>query len=480
MPKKVIPASELEALHKSLRQLKHGQKEEREAVFRAYRVYGSKRTLSRRLQEAYGRVRKVREDAGETSELLLKCADLVAKQKLKAQRISGRWISTSRAIEMLLKEGKIPENAGVSVNSVNRLIKEQKLLEVRKSHEIVGAPYPFFRHFWDCSGSICLRSVSFDPAIVETCPANHSEYTKNHRKEALGRKQLFLIGLVDAFSGFLMCEYLATPGVNSFQVSDFLLRQWKRWGRPDFVSHDRGSENFGAVDNLLMTLGIDRIKSKAGNSKANGAIERAFRTIWADFESSLVLEKGLGFRMKLEELNETFQKWLGEVYNARASRMGGRDVSRAEVYANGVQQGDLRQVDEHITVPTVEFRKLINVGRGCVQWHKDLYEIEHSQHLTSGEVQVFCSDGSPLFILNDKEERINLTRHVPKTGLEFLDFKKSSGVSPEKKWNVILLSLGFTESQLASEIGEIEIRGIKQKLDEHPTEMLIEEIKEML
>ena len=476
MTSKAIPQTDLEHLQKQLSQLKHGQKEERKAIFNSYRIYGSQRTLSRLLQKNYGRQRKVRVDSGESSELLLKSSKLVAEKKLEAQRLTTRWISTERAIQLLQKDGKLPWGAKISPNSVNRLIKSKGLLEIKRSHEVMGAPYPFFKHFFDCSGSTTFKTVSFDPPVVETVFANHSQAEKNHPEQ--GRRKLYLFALVDAFSGFLMMEYRTTPAPTSYQMAEFLLKNWKTWGKPDFITSDNGSENFGTVENLLKTLEIGRIKSKPGNPRGRGAVERVFRTVFQDFEAPFLMEEGLGKQFPLEELNQRLQRWLEESYNSKRSRMGGTKTSRFEIYVGSGQVSETRQVNSNVTTPMVLIRKVLRIGRGSISFKGELYEFEESNSDHLEEVEVFVLNQTPQFVITENSEKVILRKYSGNHGTEFLDFNPTSEI--KSKWEIALVSLGLTERQLINQIGEELTKNYILKSEKITLEDLLKEFRGIL
>jgi hypothetical protein len=94
----------------------------------------------------------------------------------------------------------------------------------------LGSPHPNFKHVFDCSGSCCLRTVDFENGIVQTTPAMDSNAEKNHPDTEKGRRRLYLFGLVDSYSGYLVAKYFAIPAPNSTAMSQFLLETWQNTG----------------------------------------------------------------------------------------------------------------------------------------------------------------------------------------------------------------------------------------------------------
>jgi hypothetical protein len=320
--RRVVPTTVLDQLWRQLEDLPTRASSQRSAIFASFRAYGSERTLQRRLQLRFGRQRAQRGDAGQPTPAAEHTATLVADLKRKAFHLSVRWISTEAAIRQLQDEGRLG-NAQVSTSAVNRAIQVKEILTVRRSFEVVGSPASGFKHYADCSGSCVFRCVDFSvpDAVVETTPALDSSAAKNHPEAVADRRQLYLIAVVDSYSGYVTAEYHAMPAVNSWAVAAYLLRAWRTMGVPQWLLTDNGSEFKGAVDPLLASLGVGRVKSRARTPWARGQIEHVFRTIFSGFEVPLLMRVGVGARMPLSELNAQLAAWLAQGYNDRPARI---------------------------------------------------------------------------------------------------------------------------------------------------------------
>jgi transposase InsO family protein len=240
----------------------------------------------------------------------------VAKSKLSAFAMSGRWISTENALGLLVESGELPAEALPSDSTINHRIAALGLLEVRRSHEVLQAPAPHALHLADTSGSACFRTVDFsDEVTVEATPAMDSAATKNH-PEAAGRRRLYVFGVVDSHSGCLWAEYRACVAPNSWAMADFLLSVWRRSCVPLHLKTDNGAENRGALENLTRALGVERVRCRPHHPQSRGGIERTFRSIFQSFEAPLLMRLGVGARMPLADLNQRLQEWLESSYNA--------------------------------------------------------------------------------------------------------------------------------------------------------------------
>ena len=313
-------------LYSALRSLPRGQSEARSALFRNYAAYGSERTLQRHLVVQFGRRRERRSDAGKVSPVTTEIAEMVAERKIQAFALSGRWISTENAVKNLQKAGKVTGTNLPSICAINHAIKAQNLLEVRHSYDVLHAQNPHDLHVADSSGSLVFRTVEFgDDPIVETTPANDSSSYRNH-PENTGRRQVFLCGMVDSHSGYLWAEYMCLPGPSSWAMAGFLLNSWRNSCIPKHFLTDHGSENAGAVENLVTALGINRLRTKPRNPHGRGIIERAWRTLWQSFETPLILREGVGKRYTLSQLNAMLREWLQTDYNSKPGRLSCKSI----------------------------------------------------------------------------------------------------------------------------------------------------------
>jgi len=404
------------------------------------------------LQRRFGRCRALRKDAGAASPLLEKAAAQVASKKLEAFGLTGRWISTETAQRLAAQEGILPSEGLPAASSVNALIAARKLLEVRRSHEVIHAPAAHALHVADCSGSACFRTVEFaDDSVIEATPAQDSTAEKNHGNK--GRRRCYLFAVVDSHSGCLWTEYQSCVGPTSHAMAEFLLRTWRRSCVPVHLLTDNGAETRGAVDNLVRALGIKRLASRPRRPQARGVIERCFRSIFQAFEAPLLLELGVGSRLLVSDLNGRLQQWLGATYNAAPSRLDttGR-VSRYDRSQQGFHQ---RQVPESLIVPQVVMRQIQPIGKGCIRFGRSLYG--SMKVLPFGAVlPVLVSGEQALAVLTEDGEQIPLALYVSRTGFEFADDDK-----PPSQWREALVALGVDERHLVEELGADAVVAIK-------------------
>lgn len=94
---------------------------------------------------------------------------------------------------------------------------------------------------------------------------------------------------VDCFSKWV--EIKPLPSKHSFRVAEWFYNDvLARWGKPKFVRSDNGTEWGSVFALLLQDWGIKHHHITVGNSKANGLVERAIRTIKQIIRKGLSLE----------------------------------------------------------------------------------------------------------------------------------------------------------------------------------------------
>lgn len=69
------------------------------------------------------------------------------------------------------------------------------------------------------------------------------------------------------------------PSKQSWRTAKALYELVARWGKPSWITTDNGMEFAGQFKLLCQALGITHRQITVGNSRANGQVERAIRTI---------------------------------------------------------------------------------------------------------------------------------------------------------------------------------------------------------
>ena len=88
----------------------------------------------------------------------------------------------------------------------------------------------------------------------------------------------YLAVAVDCLSKWI--EATPLPSKHAFRTAEWLYKDiLARWGKPDWVRTDNGTEWEADFGKLLGEWKIQHIKTTVGNSKGNGQVERAIRTV---------------------------------------------------------------------------------------------------------------------------------------------------------------------------------------------------------
>ena len=69
------------------------------------------------------------------------------------------------------------------------------------------------------------------------------------------------------------------PSLHSWRAAEFLYDLVSCWGKPRWVRTDNGAEYRGSFEKLCKGLAIVHHRITAGNSKANGQVERVIHLL---------------------------------------------------------------------------------------------------------------------------------------------------------------------------------------------------------
>jgi hypothetical protein len=303
---RTVPVTELFQMVDQFRGIPARSKSLRDQFFTAYRHIGGRRFLYSLLQPFLDTGRR-NPRKGNVDPTTLVIAQKVATEKIRLYGLSARMPSTELVLDVLRQRGEL-ENAGtVSCSYVNTIIRKHALL--RDLHETphvhVGCPGVRFCHFADSTGSMVLKLRN--DGRVEIGPAMDSRYLKNHQYEYAGRRSVYYVTFVDQYSGYVYGDVVTIN--NSAEAARIGREFWIKYGVPQYVNVDRGSE-FKSVFRLFAEQnGVQFQPRGLRNKRAGGKVETVNLRIQQQFEMELLGVRGLGAVMTLEEVREAFQAW---------------------------------------------------------------------------------------------------------------------------------------------------------------------------
>lgn len=263
----------------------------------------SANTLYRNLAEEFGRKRSRKASPLVPDEVI----DLIAMKK--AFQPKNREYTTEDALQDAMDEGLI-EQGSVSVSTINRRLRENGFRKQKPVQRFLET-FSNQAHYLDFSRSEYISLIGYD--------ADRGEYILKLDTKSLRYKNkqgpafsLWVAGMRDGRSGLFLAKYYTVTGENTYMGLDFLQHCWGRENDdhplncfPYYLKSDNGALAVNAyVQRMLEALDIELQTSVPGNKNAQGKIERMWRTLWQRFELRLVMRRGIGATLYLDELNE--------------------------------------------------------------------------------------------------------------------------------------------------------------------------------
>ena len=278
---------------------------------------------------------------------------------------TGRVLPADLAIEEAERRGLIPEGA-VTASSYHRharrlghkRVKPCRRFEASRANEC---------HQVDVSGSEYLspeRSRNGGRGWAIRVLRQDQKPYKNRPRRGEGRPKLWCFLVVDDRSRVSWGKYFIAPGENAADILLLLAEAWGdrgEWtnplkGIPDGILCDKGPlVKNEAGKKFLELAGVEVLPRLPFNPRADGKVERQWRTQWSRFELRYLLEPER--ELTLGEVNEDFSVYLAEE-NSRAHPIYG-DRTRSQVYLSSLGQVRLLPAD----AAALAFREEIRLVR---------------------------------------------------------------------------------------------------------------------
>lgn len=345
-------------------------------------------TLRRKLRNTYGKKRRYHRASDPA---ITECARLVAAAKTQIEDASGYTVSTQTILDLLQSQEQIspaqfPSGRIPAVSTIDARIR--RLMGGKKSVRHVRMETDRANHVWHTDASVSTALVAGpEPGTVMVLHAR-SRY-KRPRNE-----KVWLTGVIDAASRLVSLRYHLAEG----ERPDLYIRHMKQLfkggsqlypfgGVPEQIVTDQGVFVKSAIGQTFCEgAGIDLRPNMPGNKRANGKIERTWRTLWGSMEALLALEAG-----KVMTLYEANMRLLDfELRIAERPHPVFPHKTRWQVWAESIE-GRLRTVEGNWAVVPIT-RKVRPDGSITIE--RRLYEIPRD--IDPGtEITVYMSPDGP-------------------------------------------------------------------------------------
>ena len=271
-------------------------------------------------------------------------ASIVAQIKKKPPTSIGE-IATDQAIAIAIQAGKVPEELRDKVSTFNRTIRRMGLCKRQRRVVRFQAEHANQLHHIDASSSSAFYvagEIDGGNDYVLKLHARNKGY--KNKPVTKGRLRPWLYGLVDDFSGVVVCRYVAAMGESAVDNLDFIQWAWAQnedkpfFGLPEKIKGDLGPMMRGpAAKDFFARLGVEIDPSLPENKEAHGKIERPWRTHWSRFERTFFVQGDWRkFEIPLSELNRQFLNYQKE-YNGRSHRYE-RSFSRLQIWKKSITE----------------------------------------------------------------------------------------------------------------------------------------------
>lgn len=287
----------------------------RRALIQEYadRLGVSKDTIYRQLRKRFGKQKTVKREKKIPQSLI----DEIARMKMLGMKmqIDEREISTEICIEKLRKRG-VPGSELLTVSTVNRRLEESGF-RLRDPIVRVEASYANQQHEMDFTRSKYFQLVGHDGTdwIVKVSGR------ELHYKQDDRRLRLWIVSVVDSFSRIELARaYPATSESEDLGLSHL----WWAYNRekddnllrylPDRLKTDQGSfAKSQVVKDAFARLNIPLTLSRPYSKRGIQKVESSHRRRWQQFELSLAIDLGPGYKMRLSEYNDLlFEKCVSD------------------------------------------------------------------------------------------------------------------------------------------------------------------------
>lgn len=312
---RTVPVVELFQMVQQFQSLPLRSKPLRDHFFAAWGHLGGRRYLYSLLQPFLDR-RRIDPRKGAVDPKTLLVAKKVAEEKKRLHEIGNRLPSTELTLDILRRRGELSNTRDISISYVNTIIRKRHFMRDLEdsAHVRVGCPRVGYCHFADSTGSSVLKLRN--DGRVEIGPAIDSRYLKNHKYEYVGRRSVYYVTFVDQFSGYVYGDVVTIN--NSAEAARIAREFWVKYGKPEWVNVDRGSEFKGIFKLFCEQNDIGFQPRGLRNKRAGGKVETVNLRIQQQFEMELLGVRGLGAVLTLEEVREAFKAWQSR-WNSKPS-----------------------------------------------------------------------------------------------------------------------------------------------------------------
>lgn len=227
-------------------------------------------------------------------------------------------LSTGAALEILTEEGHEWARSA-SVSQANRALIQMGYRARKLFHRIEAsrACEQFQIDFSRSKRFQVVRPTEDDSDLVIRVTTDTMFY-----KEGREKHRLWICMVVDEFSRLPVARYVPSTGESALMGMDFLSWYATRpedghmmRHAPECLQGDQGAFLKSAfTQNALKHCGIERRVVAPGAKESNGKVERAFRSLWSQFELPLMVryagEHGKDREFLLSELNQLLNDHL--------------------------------------------------------------------------------------------------------------------------------------------------------------------------
>jgi hypothetical protein len=297
--------------------------------------------------------RKMRTDAGTTSQDITSLTFLAAASKASARANGKTLLETPNLISVLSQNG----HKFTSTSNVNRLLRDNNMTAKKAKQDTTHGHFKSLHsnHVHLADASMCV--LYYPPGKkkgmkVQKYTTMQEQYkNKPEMLEKIKRLRVWRYVMVDHYSGLITVKYFESAGENQQILYDFLLFGWSKLsgspyhGLPRYVYWDKGSAMTSkAIKHALGCLKVDHIAHTTHLARATGAVEKANDLVEKLFEGLLFLEAV----NSVEELNQAVVQWqnaynanLIPKYNAKHNRHG---MARTDAWLTIMQSENIHHL----------------------------------------------------------------------------------------------------------------------------------------
>lgn len=287
-------------------------------------------------------------------------------------------ISTEDALAIAVKSGQLPDIAlNVPVGTYNSIARNNGWSKKEVRANRFQAERPNQAHHFDASTSkflyIAKRLEDGDYLLKLHRPAKHYK----NKPIPVDTLRPWIYGLVDDYSGRLICRYVAAQGENSVDSMSFLSWAWSSIGLPEQLLADQGMLKKALPSrDLIERLGIELPEMMPYQKRGHGKIERPWRTAWQKFELPFwAAEDQNKFEITLSELNQQLSNFIEDKYNKLPHRFE-RNITRMQAWSRIALHGGIVAIPEN-ALATVARRGKRKVSiEGKLDYNGKSYEVK--------------------------------------------------------------------------------------------------------